>query len=106
MRLTTVGRKSGKARSAILGYYEDGSNIVTMAMNGWSAGEPAWWLNLQANPETTVLLADGVRPVRAREAVGEERDRLWERFKGTGDDLDGYAARRPAGTAIVILEPR
>jgi deazaflavin-dependent oxidoreductase (nitroreductase family) len=106
MRLTTVGRKSGKERSAILGYYEDGPNLVTLAMNGWSAGEPGWWLNLQANPETTVELVDGVHEVRGREAAGEERARLWERFKGSGDDLERYATRRPAGTAVVVLEPR
>jgi deazaflavin-dependent oxidoreductase (nitroreductase family) len=106
MRLTTVGRRTGKERSAILGYLEDGENLVTMAMNGWSEGEPAWWLNLQANPETTVELPDGVRPVRGREAVGEERARLWERWKEMGDDLEGYSVRRPAGTAVVVLEPR
>ncbi len=106
MRLTTKGRRSGKERMAILGYYEDGPNLVTMAMNGWSEGEPAWWLNLKENPETTVTLADGVRAVRGREAVGEERARLWERWKDLGDDVDGYATRRPAGTAVVVLEPR
>jgi deazaflavin-dependent oxidoreductase (nitroreductase family) len=106
LKLTTKGRRSGKERSAILGYYEDGPNLVTMAMNGWSEGEPAWWLNLQANPDTTVELADGARAVRAREAVGEERSRLWERWKDMGDDVDGYATRRPAGTAVVVLEPR
>ena len=39
MRLTTVGRRSGQERKAILGYFEDGPNLVTMAMNGW--GEPS-----------------------------------------------------------------
>jgi deazaflavin-dependent oxidoreductase (nitroreductase family) len=106
MRLTTVGRKSGKERSAILGYFEDGPNLVTMAMNGWSEGEPAWWLNLQAHPETTVEMADGVRAVRGREAVGDERARLWDRWKDMGDDLEGYSTRRPAGTAVVVLESR
>jgi deazaflavin-dependent oxidoreductase (nitroreductase family) len=106
MRLTTVGRKSGKERSAILGYYEDGPNLITMAMNGWAEAEPAWWLNLQANPETTVELADGVRAVHGREAIGEERARLWQRWQEMGDDVDGYATRRPAGTAVVVLEPR
>src|SRR5688572_22710229 len=33
LRLTTVGRRSGKTRSVILGYYEDGPNLVTLAMN-------------------------------------------------------------------------
>ena len=51
MRLTTVGRRSGKERVAILGYCEDGPNLVTIAMNGWIDAEPAWWLNLQASPE-------------------------------------------------------
>jgi len=54
-RLTTIGRKTGREREAILGYYEDGPNLVTMAMNGWMEAEPAWWLNLQARPDATVL---------------------------------------------------
>jgi F420H(2)-dependent quinone reductase len=52
IKLTSVGRKTGKEREAILGYFEDGPNLVTMAMNGWMEAEPAWWLNLQARPYT------------------------------------------------------
>jgi deazaflavin-dependent oxidoreductase (nitroreductase family) len=74
MRLKTVGRKSGKDRVAILGYYEDGPNLVTMAMNGWADGEPAWWLNLQASPDTIVELKDGPRAVHGRVAEGEEHE--------------------------------
>jgi len=109
MRLTTVGRRSNKARVAILGYFEDGPNLVTLAMNGWADAEPAWWLNLQATPDTTVELADGPRPVRARAATGEERARLWRAFRdypGWGDDIDALAAHRTHQTAVVVLEPR
>src|SRR3989337_2794402 len=77
MRLTTVGRRSGKERRAILGYYEDGPNLVTLAMNGWAEPEPAWWLNLQAHPDATVELKDGTRTVRGRAAEGQEREGLW-----------------------------
>lgn len=77
MLVTTVGRRSGQERQVILGYIEDGPNLVTMAMNGWGAAEPAWWLNLQAHPEATVQLRDETRPVRARAAQGAERERLW-----------------------------
>jgi hypothetical protein len=41
MRLTTIGRRTGKVRPVILGYHEDGSNLVTLAMNGWAEAEPA-----------------------------------------------------------------
>ena len=106
MRVTTIGRRTGQERSVILGYYEDGPNLVTMAMNGWAEGESAWWLNLQANPEATVVLPDGVRAVRAHAAVGAERARLWERWKDMGDDVDGFAKLRSTETAVVVLEPR
>jgi deazaflavin-dependent oxidoreductase (nitroreductase family) len=106
MRLHTVGRRSGLKRSAILGYFEDGPNVVTLAMNGWAKPEPAWWLNLLEHPDATVDLPDRSLAVRGRAAVGEERERLWARWREHGDDVDGYATRRPTETAVVVLEPR
>ncbi len=109
LRLTTVGRRTLQPRVAIVGFYEDGPNLVTLAMNGWADAEPAWWLNLQEQPDTTVTLPTGSRAVHARAAVGEERERLWLRFAeypGWGDDLDGLAIRRSRETAVVVLEPR
>jgi len=89
----------------ILGYLEDGPNLVTMAMNGWADPEPAWWLNLQAHPDAIVDVAQGRRHVRGRAAVGEERSRLWSRWSEIDDKLDAYAALRSGETAVVILEP-
>ena len=40
MRLATIAPRSGKERHAILGYFEDGPNLVTMAMNGWGKRSP------------------------------------------------------------------
>jgi deazaflavin-dependent oxidoreductase (nitroreductase family) len=106
MRLTTLGRRSGKERSAIVGYFEDGPNLVTLAMNGWAEGEPKWWLNLKAHPEATVDLVGESRAVRARAAVAEERTRLWSRWRDVGANLDAYANLRSSETAVVVLEPR
>ena len=108
LRLKTVGRQTGKVRVAIVGYIEDGPNLVTPAMNGWAQPEPAWWLNLQANAEATVELLDGSRKVTARAAIGEERARLWKRFVDLGSSAftDASAALRSGETALVILEPR
>jgi deazaflavin-dependent oxidoreductase (nitroreductase family) len=109
MRLRTVGRRSGQPRVAIVGYYEDGPNVVTLAMNGWADAEPSWWMNLQAQPDAMVDLADGSRAVRARVAAGAERERLWATFSdypGWGKDLNALAARRSTERAVVVLEPR
>jgi deazaflavin-dependent oxidoreductase (nitroreductase family) len=108
LRLTTTGRRSGKQRVAILGYLEDGRNLITPAMNGWADPEPAWWLNLQAQPDATVELPDGRREVTARVATSEERPRLWSMLSGLGTAAytDANAARRSRETAIVVLEPR
>jgi F420H(2)-dependent quinone reductase len=107
MRLTTIGRRSGNVRHVILGYFEDGPNLITMAMNGWGDPEPAWWLNLQAHPDTTVQLAGGSRAVRGRAATAEERPRLWARWGDYDGEvkLESWASRRSRETAVVILEP-
>ena len=109
LRLRSIGRRTGQERIAILGYIEVGPNLAIPAMNGWAQPEPAWWLNLQAHPETTVELPDGsVRRLTARAAVGEERERLWAALVGLGSSAytDANAALRSRETAIVVLEPR
>jgi len=107
LRLSTTGRRSGEPRKVIVGYFEEGPNLITMAMNGWGSPEPAWWLNLQADPEAVVELAGGIRrQVLGRAAVGSEREELWQRWREVDKNLDGYAARRTQRTAVVVLEPR
>jgi deazaflavin-dependent oxidoreductase (nitroreductase family) len=100
LHLTTVGRKSGQERSVMVGYIEDGPNLIVLAMNGWDEGHPAWWLNLEAHPDAVVRLAgQHARPVHALLVAGDERDRLWQRWGTVEPQLDGYAGlgrpRRP-----------
>lgn len=104
-RLTTTGRRSGTDRTVFIGYFHDGENLITMAMNGWGAAEPAWWLNLQANPDAKLVTPDGPVFVTGRAATGPERDRLWQRWAEIDEGIDGYASRRPTETAVVILSP-
>lgn len=106
LRLTTIGRKSGQERSVIVGYLEDGPNLVLLAMNGWDEGHPAWWLNLEAHPDAVVQLAGrDPRPVRAHRVDGEERERLWQLWAAVNPQLDGYAGLRSTETPVTVLEP-
>lgn len=109
LQLRTIGRVSGSPREVILCYVQDGPDVVTLAMNGWSSPDPQWWRNLQAQPDAEVTTVDGPRPIRARAALGPERDRAWALIrgvKGWANDLDAMAALRDRETTVVILEPR
>lgn len=107
MHLTTVGRKSGRERSVIIGYIEDGPNPVALAMNGWDEGQPAWWRNLEAHPDAVICLkGDTERLVRARTVHSAERDRLWQLWANVDEGLDSYAASRVADTPVVVFETR
>jgi deazaflavin-dependent oxidoreductase (nitroreductase family) len=107
MCLTTVGRKSGKARDVIVAYLEDGPNLIGLAMNGWDEGHPAWWLNLEAHPDVVVRLpGQDPRPVHARLAVGDERERLWQRWLAIEPVDEAFARRRTVETPVVVFEPR
>ena len=97
LRLHTVGRRSGQERIAILGYIEDGPNIVTPAMNGWADPEPAWWLNLQANPEATIELPDGPREV---DGAGRGRRGARAAVAGVRGPRLGRVQRRQRGPAV------
>jgi deazaflavin-dependent oxidoreductase (nitroreductase family) len=108
LRLRTIGRKTGHERIAIVGFIEDGGNVIVPAMNGWADPEPAWWLNLQAHPDATIELPDGPRQVTARAAIGDERARLWANFLALNSSAfnDASAALRSRETSLVVLEPR
>lgn len=113
MCLTTTGRRTGQKRRAMLGYVDDGPNLVALAVNAWADAEPAWWLNLQAHPDAVVELKDGPRTVLARAAEGDERARLWARRRELGErsgeamiaNCDAYAAGLKRQPAVVVLEP-
>jgi deazaflavin-dependent oxidoreductase (nitroreductase family) len=106
LHLTTTGRTTGEQRSVIVGYLEDGPNLVAIAMNGWDEGHPAWWLNLKANPDATIRLAhEPPQRMHAREATGDERDRLWQRWVDIDPELTAPAGTRRITTPVVIFEP-
>jgi deazaflavin-dependent oxidoreductase (nitroreductase family) len=90
----------------IIGYLEEGPDLVVLAMNGWDEGHPAWWLNLEAHPDAVVRVArQAPRKVTARAATGGERERLWRRWVDVDPKLDAQAGSRSTETPVLVLEP-
>ena len=105
-QLTTTGRRSGEPRNVMIAYFDDGDDFVTMAMNRWDVADPAWWLNLQANPNAMLTTTAGDVPVTGRAAVGDESTRLWDRWRELDHNIDKYSGLRTEGTPVVILSPQ
>ena len=105
--LDHVGARSGVRRTAPLLYFRDGDDLVIVASKGGYPKHPAWFHNLEANPETTVQVGMERRPVRARVATEEERERLWPRAVASYGGYRGYQERsKGRKIPLVILERR
>lgn len=104
--LTTKGARTGKPRTTPLVYVRDGQSLVLIASRGGNPRHPAWYLNLRANPEVEILLDGKTARYVARDAEGEERERLWNKAVGVYSGYEKY--RKRAGgrnIPVVVMEP-
>jgi deazaflavin-dependent oxidoreductase (nitroreductase family) len=105
--LEHVGAKSGQKRTSPLTYtLGDGDDLVLVASKGGYPKNPAWFHNLKANPDTTVQVGRERRPVHARVATPEERERLWPRVVDNYSGYAEYQKRTDREIPLVILERR
>src|SRR5262249_30272609 len=103
--LTTVGRKSGKERTHALLFVPDGERYVVCGSNFGDTRHPAWYLNLREHPAGTTQIGPLPVLVVAREATGEERDRLWQKLLAAWPAFEGYQAGIEREIPVIILTP-
>jgi deazaflavin-dependent oxidoreductase (nitroreductase family) len=101
----SIGRKSGRRRTHPLLCGEDGDNLVLIASKGGTDRHPAWFHNLKANPETIAWWKGEKRRVRARQAAGAERERLWAMMARAYPPYETYRRRTERRIPVVVLEP-
>ena len=77
LMLTTTGRRSGQRRDTTLLYHDDGGRIIVVGSNGGRPSEPAWLLNLRADPSCSVMVGRRRFDARARILEGDERAAIW-----------------------------
>ena len=102
--ITTEGRKSGKLRRTGLIYRRDKGNYIVVASNGGRPHHPNWYLNLKKNPEVYVQVGADKFYARAREAEGEERQRLWGMMVDVFPQYEEYKQKTDRKIPIIILE--
>jgi len=104
VRLTTTGRRTGEAREVQLYGFEDGARVVIVGSRGGAAKDPDWAANLRAEPRATIRIGRDARDVRAREAAGPERDRLWTLVTGAFPLYASYQRKTDRVIPLFVLE--
>lgn len=102
--LTTVGRRSGKERTTPLIYQPEGDAYVVVASKGGADDHPAWYKNLQANPEVKVQVKGNKFTARARTATPEEKPSLWRKMTSVWPQYDEYQQKTSRDIPVVVLE--
>jgi deazaflavin-dependent oxidoreductase (nitroreductase family) len=107
IELVTIGRRSGKERSAMLSVpIVEGDRLVLVASFGGDDRHPAWYLNLQVNPEVRVTIAGSTRTMIARIATEVEKAELWPRITSVYQGYARYQKRTRRPIPVIILEPK
>lgn len=106
LELTTIGRKSGEPRAVMLtAPLQEDDMIVIVASRGGDDHHPAWYLNLQANPDVKVSLKGGPAvPMKAHVADADERARLWPKLTADHKNYADYQTKTDREIPVVVLE--
>ncbi len=102
--LTTKGRRSGEERTTPLIYGRSGDDYLVVASKGGSDEPPAWYENLEADPEVVVQVLDDRFRARARTATPEEKPEMWREMTGHWPAYDDYQRKTDREIPVVVLE--
>lgn len=104
--LHTLGARSGQERINPVAYQPLENGYAVFGSKGGAPTNPDWYYNLLAHPEVTVEVGTETIPVRAHEAQGEDRERIWEKQKRVRPNFAEYEKKTTRTIPVMILEPR
>jgi deazaflavin-dependent oxidoreductase (nitroreductase family) len=102
--LLSTGAKSGQVREAPLVYTGPAEKPVIIASKGGSPSNPDWYHNLKANPDAEIEIDGATRKVRAVEAIGDDRDRLYAQMVSERPDFGKYQENTSRIIPVFVLE--
>jgi deazaflavin-dependent oxidoreductase (nitroreductase family) len=101
--LTTTGRKSGEQRTTPLIYGQSGDDYLIVASKGGADEPPAWYLNLQADPNVEIQVKGDRFNVTARDANADEKPDLWKTMTSEWPQYDEYQQKTDREIPVVVL---
>ena len=106
MMLTTRGRKTGRARTTPVLYFQYGAHLIVVASFGGNDMHPAWYLNLECCPEAEVILNGERRQLVAYEVSPEEKELIWPRLVKMYPNFAIYQQRTRREIPLLRLSDR
>ena len=103
--ITTTGRKSGQPRTTPTLYLRDRGRIVLPASYGGRSANPAWYLNIKADPRVRVQVRHEVMDLLARDATDDERRLYWRKLTRIYPPYKGYQEATDRRIPLVVCEP-
>ena len=103
--LTTTGRRSGKRRTAVLGYLFDGERYVVVGSNNGEPSDPAWLMNIRSQPRVTIQVRERVLEATGSVAEPDDRARLWAELMRVGPGYGRYETMTTREIPLVFLTP-
>jgi deazaflavin-dependent oxidoreductase (nitroreductase family) len=102
--LFTKGRKSGEPRSHALIYRDHGDAYLVVASKGGTDAPPAWYLNLEADPNVEVQIKGDRFRATARVATPDEKPEMWAKMAEAWPDYNEYQKKTSREIPVVVLE--
>ena len=103
--LTTVGAKTGKEHTHVLGGFPDGKDAwLVIASKGGAPTHPNWYHNLQKHPEVTVEVGDEKFKASANVMDGDEYERLYQHHASINPGFHEYRTKTTRKIPVIVLE--
>ncbi|RYP81395.1 nitroreductase family deazaflavin-dependent oxidoreductase [Nocardioides guangzhouensis] len=106
LMVTSPGRRTGIPRSTCVRYLETDDGLVVWGTGSGSPQDPDWFRNLRASPTVQVQVRARTFEARARELLGDERDRVWrDVVLAQAPAVQKYADKAGRTIPVALLEP-
>ncbi|MDD9940129.1 MAG: nitroreductase/quinone reductase family protein [Myxococcales bacterium] len=104
--LRCTGARSGEPREVPVFATRRGDHFILVASATGRDRNPAWYHNLKAHPECSLVLGDeGELACVAHEAHGQERELAWQAAADLYPGYNDYQARTERAIPVMILVP-